>query len=576
MQLPEPFAEQVRSILSQLYGDRASVCWERLERSLASFRPPASRRSSLWDQRDVVLITYADQVQQADCPPLQSLRQFLLDHSLDRLFTTVHLLPFFPYSSDDGFSVMDYLQVNPDFGDWPDVAALREHFDLMFDLVLNHCSRQHAWFQAYLRGQPPYDEYFIEVDPQTDLSTVVRPRSSPLLTPVQTNRGVRHVWTTFSADQVDLNYSNPLVLAEMLHVLLQYVQRGARIIRLDAIAYLWKKIGTPCIHLPEVHLVVKLFRRLLDGAAPGTLVLTETNVPHQENVSYFGDGDEAHVVYQFSLAPLLLDAFLTGDATPLMNWLESLAEDRFPATCTFLNFTASHDGIGVRPLEGLVSPERFARLIEAVRARGGLVSTRRQSDGTDAPYELNITYFSALDEPGGLPSELHARRFLSTQAVMLALKGIPGVYFHSLTATPNDLDGVRRTGVNRSINRRKFQREELEGLLRRPGSAQQFVFDRYRRMLAVRRLQPAFHPDAHQRPLQTGCPELIGFHRFSDQPRQNIWVLSNTSGHEVTLDAARLELGGEVSDLLSGEAVPASGSLRLQPWQTVWLCDTPG
>ncbi|HID24087.1 MAG TPA: hypothetical protein EYP14_17030, partial [Planctomycetaceae bacterium] len=437
------------------------------------------------------------------------------------------------------------------------------------------CSRQHPWFQAYLAGETPYDEYFIEIDPDTDLSAVVRPRSSPLLTSVETNRGVRHVWTTFSDDQIDLNYANPAVLMEMLSILLEYVQHGARIIRLDAIAYLWKRIGTPCIHLPEVHLVVKLMRRLLDAVAPGTLVLTETNVPHKENISYFGDGDEAHIVYQFSLAPLLLDAYLSGDAQPLMRWLQEIREDdSLPPKTTFLNFTASHDGIGVRPLEGLVSEDRFERLIQAVTARGGLVSTRRNSDGADTPYELNITYFDALGEPDGLAPDRHARRFLSTQAVMLALRGIPAVYFHSLTATPNDRDGVQRTGHARAINRRRFTRKELEGLVGKVDSPQHIVFSEYKRMLARRTAQPAFHPDAAQRVVEVGDPALISFLREDAASGQRIWVVANAGAHERRLDLSALPDFQARADLLSGAALESNrGELTLSGWQAVWLTD---
>ena len=143
------------------------------------------------------------------------------------------------------------------------------------------------WFKAYLAGESPYENFFIEADPSLDYSQVVRPRSLPLLTAVETSRGTRHVWTTFSDDQIDLNYSNPKVLLKMLDILLKYAQQGARIIRLDAIAFLWKEIGTNCLHLPETHEVVKLMRDLLSEVFPGTLVLTETNVTSRRKHQLF-------------------------------------------------------------------------------------------------------------------------------------------------------------------------------------------------------------------------------------------------------------------------------------------------
>ena len=585
MPFTDEFRRRLLKRLTHLYGGDAPDCCRRIEELTGRYDLPKDPRNlqdsgDLWDERDVVLITYGDQIRRpdrhcrTDLPPLQALKSFLEDHRLSELINTVHILPFCPYSSDDGFSVIDYRQVDPQLGTWDDVADLGRLCSLMFDLVLNHCSQQSEWFQQYLAGRQPYDKYFVEADPTADLSGVTRPRSLPLLTPFEAGpaspdrRGTRHVWTTFSADQVDLNFANPEVLVEMLDVLLFYVARGARIVRLDAIAYLWKEIGTTCIHLPQTHTVVKLMRDLLDELAPGTILLTETNVPHAENVSYFGEGDEAQMVYQFSLAPLLLDAFLTGDAGPLTTWLAGLEQTR-PGT-TFFNFTASHDGIGVRPLEGLVSDERLARLVDAVRKRGGLVNTRRNPDGSDSLYELNITCFSALGEPGGLSADLHARRFLTSQAVMLALRGIPGLYFHSLVGTPNDMKGVERTGRSRSINRRKFTDDELRQILGDEHSAQRLVFDGYRRLLAARISQSAFHPDAGQDVVDLGNTALIAFRRTSLDGRQTILVLANVSDQTVSVDLSPMDDLRAATDLIGGTPV-AENSFQLPPFAGAWL-----
>ena len=456
---------RLRGRLAELYGDQADACLARLLTLVSHHPSPGPRHTADWDQRDVLLVCYGDQVQAPGRPHLQTLLDFLTAYDLPRSLRQLHLLPFFPSSSDDGFAVIDYRAVDPELGTWNDISELGRHFGLMFDLVINHVSVSSLWFQNYVKGEPPYDRFFLEVDPGADLSRVVRPRSQPLLTSVPTDRGVRHVWMTFSADQVDLDYHNPDVLLEMIGVLLFYLQRGARLIRLDAIAYLWKELGTSCIHLRPTHVVVKLLRDLVDAVAPGTLLITETNVPHAENVSYFGDGDEAHLVYQFSLPPLLLEAFVSEDATVLCDWLERLEPAR-PGT-TYLNFTASHDGIGVRPLEGLLPGERIARLVDAVRQRGGLVSTRRLANGEDAPYELNTTYFDALRNPADADPQWHVRRFLASQAIMLALRGIPAVYFHSLIGTANDSGAVTATG------RAPFdQPPEIRGRRTRPNSCQ--------------------------------------------------------------------------------------------------------
>jgi len=561
---------RLRGRLAELYGDQADECLARLLTLVSHHPSPGPRHTADWDQRDVMLVCYADQVQAPGRPHLQTLLDFLTAYDLPRSLRQLHLLPFFPSSSDDGFAVIDYRAVDPELGTWNDVSELGRHFGLMFDLVINHVSVSSLWFQNYVKGEPPYDRFFLEVDPGADLSRVVRPRSVPLLTSVPTDRGVRHVWMTFSADQVDLDYRNPDVLLEMIGVLLLYLQRGARLIRVDAIAYLWKELGTSCIHLRPTHVVVKLLRDLVDAVAPGTLLITETNVPHAENVSYFGDGDEAHLVYQFSLPPLLLEAFVSEDATVLCDWLERLEPAR-PGT-TYLNFTASHDGIGVRPLEGLLPGERIARLVDAVRQRGGLVSTRRLANGEDAPYELNTTYFDALRNPADADPQWHVRRFLASQAIMLALRGIPAVYFHSLIGTANDSGAVTATGRARSINRRKYAADELRRILADPKSVSAQVFNAYRDLLTKRIAQPAFHPDAEQQVRRFDDPALIGFLRTSLDRRHQILVMANVSAvsKTVCLDAGR-DLPVP-RDLLTGANMSvADGRIFLEPYQVVWL-----
>lgn len=572
------YEQSLRDRLSRIYGDQAEHAWSLLKAVLERHweKPPESRRAG-WSERDIVLITYGDQVHaevpageaNPSEPTLATLRRFLLDRQFNDVVNSVHLLPFFPYSSDDGFSVIDFRAVDPRLGTWSHVQDLGADFRLAFDLVLNHISRESAWFQSYLRGEEPYVGYFIEADPDADYSEVVRPRSLPLLTPVETSRGLRHVWTTFSDDQIDLNFADPRVMAEMIDVLLFYVQQGARIIRLDAIAYLWKELGTKCIHLPETHEVVKLMRDAVESVAPGTILLTETNVPHAENISYFGDGDEAQMVYQFPLAPLLLDGLLTGDAGPLRDWAESLGNAR-PGT-TYFNFTASHDGVGVRPLEGLVPPERFERLVAEIRARGGLVSMRKHGDGSESPYELNCTYLSALAEPDGTMSDRAIRRFLASQAFAMSLQGIPGVYFHSLIGAENDLDGVAATGRARSINRRKFSINELQARLSDADSTPCRVLAGYRRLLATRIAQPAFHPDAAQTVHASRDPAVIVMER-ERAGQQRLLVLSNFSDERRAVDLPSAWHGGGRS-LLREETLEASPTHELNPYEVAWIVE---
>lgn len=569
MPIDEKFRERIRTHLARLYPERVERVADELIRRIDEAAGAVPSHPKNWDQTDHVLITYADQVTEPGRPPLETLREFLLDRGLGDLLSIVHILPFFPYSSDDGFSVIDYRRVDPALGDWDDVDAFRSDFDLMFDLVVNHCSRRSRWFQKYLAGEEPYASFFIEADPRQDLSQVTRPRNHPLLTPFEISRGTRHLWTTFSEDQIDLNFAEPAVLIEMIGVLLEYLERGARIIRLDAIAYLWKEPGTSCIHLPQTHEVVKLMRTVIDAVAPGAILLTETNVPHEENFSYFGRGDEAHVVYQFSLAPLILDALIARDAEVLNQWLAGLGET--PPGTTVFNFTASHDGVGVRPLEGLMTAQRFDHFIDAVRRRGGHVSMKRNPDGSESPYELNVSYFDALADPDNPDPECQVRGFLLGQALMLSLKGIPGIYFHSLVGSPSDHEGVRRTGRPRSINRKKFPREELDAILNQSNSPHGRVLEGYRRLLAVRRGQPAFHPDAAQKILvaEQDPHSLVAFLRESAEPAQKLLVAANLGERPVPVDVERLVGGRPQRDLLSDEQPEAT--MILAPWQIAWL-----
>ncbi|RME09878.1 MAG: DUF3459 domain-containing protein [Ardenticatenia bacterium] len=500
--MPTP-RERMQERLRFIYGEEtARAIWPRVAALLDDYRarhpewraavvPPEERLT----ERDALVITYADQIQREGEPPLRTLAHLLPDLVTPDI-NWVHLLPFYPYSSDDGFSVIDYKAVNPEFGTWDDVARFRPRMRLMFDAVINHISSQSAWFQAFLRGEPPYRDFFIVVDPNTDLSQVVRPRTTPLLTPFETAEGVKYVWTTFSADQIDLNYANPEVLLAVLDVLLFYVEQGAELIRLDAIAFLWKEIGTPCIHHPKTHAIVKLFRDVLDDVAPNVMLITETNVPHAENISYFGNGyDEAQLVYNFALPPLVLHTFATASAAQLSAWAATLHTPS-PAT-TFFNFLASHDGIGVRPVEGILSAEEIEALVARTLAHGGRVSYRALPDGGQSPYELNITYFDALNDPAN-PSPLDVPRFLAAHAIMFSLAGMPAVYVHSLFGSRNCQRCVEERGYNRAINREKFAYEPFMRELNDPQSLRRRVFDGMRHLLAVRRTLPAFHPTAAQ------------------------------------------------------------------------------
>ena len=565
----------LRRRLAKLYGmDRADRLLDRMYQMIGRYGvgvglSSGSNLSGL-NQQDVVLITYADMVQSEDRAPLDVLREFC-SQRLKGAVSTVHLLPFYPWTSDDGFSVVDYRQVHTDYGKWSDVENFASEFQLMFDLVLNHCSSKSPWFREFVSGVEPGMNYIMEGDPQADLSSVVRPRSTPLLTPYQTRGGEKMVWTTFSADQVDLDWTCPDLLFEFLDIILFYLSMGCRILRLDAVAFLWKKIETNCLHLPETHEVIKLIRNFVEVVAPETILLTETNVPHEENISYFGKGDEAHAVYQFSLPPLLLHGLLRGTSKHLREWATQLAPP--PKGCHFLNFTASHDGVGVRPLEGILPQKEVLSLADEIEKKGGKVSMRSMPDGSQSPYELNVTYYSALSEPDN--PELGEARFICSQALALSLQGIPAVYFHSLCATPNDQAGFSETGRARTLNRKKWQLSELDSVLNKKNTTSAKVFDWYVTTLRKRASAPAFHPDASQEVLDLG-DEVFGLVRSSTDEQQSIVCLYNFSSQPKSpkpLDKIKHWFPVcQAKDLISGGEIEWAGKdLVLRPYQALWL-----
>jgi len=552
----------IRGKLIDLYGEAiAAETYTALEPLL---RPIQSGETGTLpvSEKDTILIAYGDHIQSADKTPLRTLHEFLKTH-VHPTINSVHLLPFYPYSSDDGFSVMDYYAVDPALGDWDDIDAMQTDFRLMFDAVFNHISAQSAWFEKYKQGEPPYDEYFISVPPDTDLSDVVRPRVHPLLTPFETSSGTRHIWTTFSEDQIDLNLHNPQVLIALLRILLFYVEHGAVFIRLDAIAYLWKEIGTSSIHLAQTHRIIQLMRDVLDLVAPQTVIITETNVPHEENIAYFGDGyNEAQMVYQFPLPPLVLHTLATGDATALSGWAASL--EPTSERTGYFNFTASHDGIGMRPAAGLLTPDEIDALCARAVAHGGQVSYKRNRDGSESPYELNLTYFDAITDPAVTADtpQVAVDRFIVSQAIMLALQGVPGVYLPSLFGSRNWHPGVEQTGRARTINRRKFDADTLTAVLQDADALSGQVFRRYLQLLNVRRVNPAFHPLSAQK-IYDGSPSVFGVERIAET--QRVLALHNVTSQTVSVVLPP----GEWHALLDDKT--HQNTVKLAPYQVRWL-----
>lgn len=571
---PQALREAIEAHLRVLYDSGIEAIAEKILQRLDAHPAGAGADGRLWTQGDVLLITYGNSIIEPYTHPLKTLDKFLGTFVQDGV-STVHILPFFPFSSDDGFSVIDYRKVNPQLGDWDDVKQIASRYRLMFDLVINHVSRESLWFYDFVGDIPPARDYFIELPQDTDVSMVTRPRNTPLLASVNTHRGIKFLWATFSEDQIDLNFANPDVLVEFVDILLYYLSQGARMIRLDAIAFLWKQLGTSCVHLPQTHEVVKLMRTLFEYRYPACILLTETNVPHAENLSYFGKGDEAHMVYQFALPPLVLYTMNRGNATELTQWAGALGT--LPKHCTYLNFTASHDGIGLRALEGIISAREVADLIDCMHRFGGFVSMKANPNGEDSPYEINISLFDAMQGTRRGPDQWQVPRFVCSQAIMLAMQGIPALYIHSLVATPNDRHGVELSGRTRSINRKSWDYDELLSMLESPNTPNHEVYKALMHLLAIRRQEPCFNPDNPQEVIDVSSGLFVVLRGCVDSDRVMLCIHNVTASPQTVTMRERPELSdaAEWRDLISGEVLPdILPCTTLQPYQVLWLCET--
>ncbi len=555
---------KIKSLINFVYGESFSEAHLKmlLEKIDNAGSVITGKRKAGWDEKDIVLITYADQFSAPGEKALPVFTRFY-NEWLSRSFSHVHLLPFYPWSSDDGFSVIDYHEVAPETGSWCDVAELKKSASLMFDFVCNHMSAKSKWFENYINQMPGYEDFFISVDPETDLSAVTRPRALPLLTPFTLHDGsVRHLWTTFSEDQIDLNFASPEVLIAMVDVLLHYLMEGARYIRLDAVGFMWKIPGTNCIHLEQTHRLIQLFRAITDRVAPGTVLITETNVPHKDNISYFGDGEnEAQMVYQFSLPPLVLHAVHCQDVRALCQWASSL---KLPSMkTTWFNFLASHDGIGLNPLRGILPESEILSLVEKLQQEGALVNWKNNPDGTRSPYEINVTYLDALSAKESEDNERIAR-FILDHAVLLSFPGVPAVYIQSILGSRNDYDGVERLGYNRAINRKKYRAGEIDAELEDNKSLRHSIYHRLTQLIAVRRTEKAFHPDS-QTIFETSGAHVFKIIRTADNG-ERITALFNFSNYQQNIHSD-IETGRE---LIAGEDI-RSTTLSLNPWQVMWI-----
>lgn len=518
-----------------------------------------SKQTSRLTEENVYLITYGDSIQDADEAPLSTLHHFLKEEAAD-MITDVHLLPMFPYTSDDGFSVLDYREINPDLGTWNDIEAFSKDFRLMFDFVANHMSKSSDWFQRFLKDDEKYKHFFFEKTEDFDISNVVRPRTSPLFHSYEGDNGKKTVWTTFSEDQVDVNFNHFPVLVEMTEILLEYIQKGASSVRLDAIGFIWKQSGSSCIHLDQAHEIIKLWNTITSVIDPEVQIITETNVPHKENISYFGNGsDEAHMVYQFTLPPLVQYSFATKNADKLSEWAKTI--EKVSDQSTYFNFLASHDGIGVRPVEGILNNDELGKLLDKVNQNGGEVSYKTNPDGSESPYELNINYMDMLKDDGDSLEQL-VQKSLAAHSILLSFIGVPAVYYHSLLGSGNDREGLENSGINRRINREKLEINQLRDELK-TDPRRKAVFEAMKKMIEVRKSSSAFSPYANQQVIETD-KRVFSLIRENRETSERVYFAVNVSDETVEVD---LPFNGV--EMQSDKKV--EGTALLKPFEFIWV-----
>ncbi len=591
-QVPDYYAQRMKQKITFLYGAaRLEGIYPELERILKVYyahKTPLMkefeknfRPENRFTEKDIILITYGDLIKTPNQKPLKTLSQ-LLENYLKGVINAIHILPFFPSSSDRGFAVMDFEEVDPNLGTWDDILELKKDFKLMFDGVFNHVSSKSRWFQEFLNQNPEYLNFFTVFSTKQQISPdhlrlIVRPRTTPILTEFCTLNGKRLVWTTFSQDQIDLNYHNPRVLLKMIEILLTYVRRGADIIRLDAVTYLWEELGTSCVHLEQTHMIIKLFRDILNAVAPHVALITETNVPHKDNIRYFGNGyDEAQMVYNFALPPLVLFSFQNENARKLTEWAATLKKPSDEAT--FFNFLDSHDGVGVMAVQGILTPEEIEMMALKVVEHGGFISYKANPDGSQSPYELNITWFSAINnEDADEPMEIQIKRYIASRAIALVMMGVPGIYLHGFLGSKNDADLVLEERQTRSINRKTLRKKELIQSLENPQTTTYHVTRWLVRLIEIRTRQRAFHPNSPQKILNVS-DRVFALLRYTQDQSEMILTLTSVTSQPVELKINLKEWGicGEHHwrDLISKKTFHSSEStlhLKLEPYQVMWL-----
>ena len=570
--LKKDFSEKVKKYLFEIYSnDLSKKQINNLYLDIKSIFTEVikDKKKELWSEKDVLLITYADSIIKKNQKNLITLSNFLTKYCKE--FTYVHILPFFPFSSDDGFAVEDYKKIKKEHGSWNDLKKITKSFKIMVDLVINHCSSRNRLFKNFLQNKNPGKDFFISSQKKFPTSKkIVRPRSSDLSKKVLINGKDNYVWCTFGHDQVDFNFKNPSVLIYFFEIIKFYLDQNIKALRLDAVAFLWKELGTRCINLPQTHNIIRLIRLIIDNFYNKTLIITETNIPSHENLTYFGNNNEAHCIYNFSLAPLLIHAIISGNSFYLKKWSRGMPPAQ--ENNSYLNFLSTHDGIGMRPVEGILPEMEVKKYFRFFKKQGGLFSYRTNK-GKKSVYEVNITLLEALKECYNGKDKYIFDRFVLAHTILFSMEGIPAIYIQNFLGSKNDNIKVKKTNSFRSINRKNWNYDSLTKIINNKSTINNKILNSIKNLIVLRKKQVAFHPNATQFTLQLG-DIFFGLWRQSIDRSQSIFCISNLTNKKQKISLLDINLISTNSwfDLLTKKRIKNIGDeLFFKPYQTYWI-----
>ncbi len=534
---------------------------------IKKFNQNNSKKKLTISEKTSLVICYGDNVNSNQKSSIQVFQNFF-KKNLKKYFDAIHFLPFYPSSSDSGFAVKDHYKIEKRIGSWSDIKKISKSSHVMADIVINHSSARGLWFKNFLKKKRPGKDYFLTVNSKFNTSKVVRPRDHKLLKKIDIFGKSDFLWRTFSADQIDLDFKNPSVLLRFIKIMVHLVSNGVTIFRLDAIAYLWKKNGTNCINLKQTHEIVKLLRLISNLLNVETIIITETNLPEKENLSYFGKNDEANWIYNFSLPPLLIHAFLFENSSYLNKWSKKLPNAKFQNS--YLNFIASHDGIGMRPTEGILNKRSLSNFLKRLKKNGSKFSYRKIQNKSKKVYEANITVFDALKKSDADPNgKFFLERYIAAHAIMISFEGVPAIYFNSLFGKSNDEAKYVITGNNRDINRYKWNYENITKNLKDKNSKQSIFYQNLGKLLEIKRKQKAFHPNAKRLNINLGS-KIFCYERISLDKKQTIICITNLSTKLQYIKINKNLI--KYRDLLGRKTFfTLDKKIKLDPCQTIWL-----